>query len=753
MSAKESLLAGYDDVLKHEFGLFALEYSGNDDIQETINFFLDANLRPFDAANVSENTMAQGDFWDLFGYQIDALTVTPKHNLSDLRVLEKQILEFMRFRAPLRAAERLMPAGTQNQTAAENQMGQIVSFADLLAAQPGNVPKIGLPVLYLEKVNALSNIGSAGNATRLKTEIDRELLQLGQDFSRVHDEIALINTFCKNTFAVLMDEIAVMIEEYSDMLYIAYEQELSDEDINAINAARQALIGKISNVESEIINLIGANNNARSILESSKVEFANAEGKIDRFGEHLELNKDSLALVYEEMREAYDYYQSINIEGLAELTESFEINEKALDRSRDHLEDLKNMIDALEGMTPQERSGRVLSISQEIESQSSFLSKAYVNYANFKIYPTRVEDGLAMPEDPREEKAESASNDLDDITAERGHKKALGEIPADIFSKFPSRLPTDEAGSDDSRMRIEIGTIEFDENKTGFFDRVLGDAGNILGGMAGLQTESADLLNAFLITEYITGIFRSRITLEEPKSVEQTTGADTQRSFNENLRRDEKIVLPLEVNPFLDYEMEYILFGGMFDSLNLGFAVAGITAVRFASNFIYVSTDKGYLATASKIAAAAAIKSTIGAPLVYPLIKAKVLASFALHYSMMDMKALLSGYEVPVFKRKPAMTMNYEEYLYSFLLVASLNSRNVLLRTYDLIQLNVHLERLRHLDLESLDFRFIEFYTYFDTQANISIRNIFLNILGQTERVGFTDRARHDFNVKVMDGY
>lgn len=94
----DSLLAGYDRPLREEYGLFSLALTDRNKLEENASSILSANLTPMKLEGVS----------DLYGFKVEKLQVIPLQNLTESAVLERQVAEFMKYRAPMQMATGLL---------------------------------------------------------------------------------------------------------------------------------------------------------------------------------------------------------------------------------------------------------------------------------------------------------------------------------------------------------------------------------------------------------------------------------------------------------------------------------------------------------------------------------------------------------------------------------------------------------------------------------------------------------------------
>ena len=97
--AARSLLAEYSSKLKDDYGLFAMSVSDKYELQDRFEEYLSSNLGiPCGEDYYHGST-------DLFGFRIEKVDVTPIYNLSENSITKKQILEYMKYRAPTELVE------------------------------------------------------------------------------------------------------------------------------------------------------------------------------------------------------------------------------------------------------------------------------------------------------------------------------------------------------------------------------------------------------------------------------------------------------------------------------------------------------------------------------------------------------------------------------------------------------------------------------------------------------------------------
>lgn len=105
-ASARSVLANYNTPLKDKFGLFALNQS---DYEHDFQKYIEANL-----------LASSGEDFNLFDYRYEGSTVSVGEPLTDSGVLKRQILQEMKYEAPLRITtdliKKLKPLGNLAQT-------------------------------------------------------------------------------------------------------------------------------------------------------------------------------------------------------------------------------------------------------------------------------------------------------------------------------------------------------------------------------------------------------------------------------------------------------------------------------------------------------------------------------------------------------------------------------------------------------------------------------------------------------------
>lgn len=111
----------------------------------------------------------------------------------------------------------------------------------------------------------------------------------------------------------------------------------------------------------------------------------------------------------------------------------------------------------------------------------------------------------------------------------------------------------------------------------------------------------------------------------------------------------------------LDYEVEYVINGEKSDIANLYYTVKKIALIRSAVNMAYIMTDSDKKEKAESLAEIA-----VGWTNIQPLVKGmKYLILYGWSYAegLVEVKALLSGWKISLFKNSDNWQMEYEDFI------------------------------------------------------------------------------------------
>lgn len=106
-SAGHSVLASYDSQLQSQYGIFARSYS-DQELNETIRYYLEPSLNPYAIDKETSSFLFSNPiqpFFNIFQYKIQSINTTSQYTINNPSYIKLQILEFMKYRAPLIALD------------------------------------------------------------------------------------------------------------------------------------------------------------------------------------------------------------------------------------------------------------------------------------------------------------------------------------------------------------------------------------------------------------------------------------------------------------------------------------------------------------------------------------------------------------------------------------------------------------------------------------------------------------------------
>ncbi|MDR3120589.1 MAG: DUF5702 domain-containing protein [Clostridiales bacterium] len=722
-----SVLAGYETDLKTEYGLYAVHMPIPD--SGALGSYVNKNLGIPDGPSngeivgdmfgdmvgetvggelgdaVGETIGDQvGNLFDarppheieLYQYRVEQLVMEPQMPLADIEALERQILEYMKFRAPAALATGVAALLSQARTA-----------------------------------------GKMADSTKIKLAIDRKLGEIGklqQDLrdylygdigtTRVRDRF--VKNFNKNGVRrTLADKVLELYQDYTDAAKEHYEMELrrrssrtsdpeaSRAELALVNEAKSALReawDALSGEETEAF--LSANRSAVDCIQKIVQKSGEVRQLYDQF---------DASLANFEPDEAADPV-------VGALTDDVESGKSALmdaDSAAGQIDILNGNITALsraaEGMSALRSSvlnyvppGGALSpdtlMQKMLPDLSSYRSDIPYNYQ-------RAASSGGVP-DPREFVNDRIRELLKTDTE---NEKRLSDIGIEL-----SQLPSRTAGA--APPAGEPGGTDFDLYDTeslaaeNSLDNMR-SIGEVVGEAAADGVES--IRNGLYVGEYVLSTFAN-------------AAKDPYRWGGVAASAKAK---------FFDAEVEYILHGNELQSRNIFWSKFQLILVRFALNIIHIISDSEKTELATTIATALTAWS---AGILVPVVADLIIAAWSLKESVEDVQELFEGKRVAFLKQKgdwktsigisagetqktkEELCWSYSDYLRIFLLIEPRAQK--LGRINDLIEINTqHAGRA----LKSA-----QLFCRLRSRLDVSVNYVFLTAAFMPPRFRTTDR-RH----------
>jgi len=369
-TALTSLLACYNNELKDEYGLFGA-YLDNDTMIDSYEEYFSKNL------NIN---MGQDSLYD---FNIDKINIEQPYNLENRGVFEKQIMEFMKYRAPYEIASDLITKidGIKNISS-----GSKVYKRKMETDKQASV--IGDLQLSLEdKAKKINEAGIASKVTELKTDFISQNIRYDECSQKLFDlQEVYSGEKDRDIKHELLLEIKSVKEELSDIKQT--KQEIKSNIINSVNQYKSL------------------NSDALQNANTITIKKGNL---LDRIEEELQYTKD-------------------NQEGIQELQKSYKDDLSnmqkiiAEDNSSDIISSLESNIakcDSISSKASGDEAGFISALDK--------LSEASINYKFNKASPAQSDD---------EDNRGKASQALKEAFNKKGESKT---IDSSLLKQLPSR--------------------------------------------------------------------------------------------------------------------------------------------------------------------------------------------------------------------------------------------------------------------------------------------------------------------------
>lgn len=760
--SSRALLAGYSKELKEGYGLFANSKNAEGLTQE-LQVYLENNLIT-DLKSVNKNEESetieflkrllggQGgykdkSFLDLYGFKIENVKVEPIYNLTENKVTRNQIIEYMKYRAPI----------------------NIIFQEDD----------------FLKKIETVSKMGEDSKLLKLKAKIDRLSSQIDADLGELNKTIQNLRTLKPEKYKY--SSARSKIRGYID-LALQYKTALRE---------RKELISKISKAKSDSKksndylkglqdDLSDLNKQISNTRQSIKDEFNNLMGELEKYRNFNIDAIEKLKKIESELIEA-----RAKIEELKKQTEKLQDNDKLKDSMLKDLEELSKEYPTQE---------RISSIKLKLQKNADILNEIISGGSSFRSFHNntilsdswndkeRVKPGVESSLSGIKNYTNDSSIDIG-ISAKQieGNQGTLKKI-RDIVKNVKTNLN----GSNNKSLKeikLEVLPSYYNTKNNSFPNKVNTEGSINLGSIAGENDFSAESLqkaksddyegknnkdesfseqgfqvmesltaklndmiktkvDELYVNEYILDRFQSLVTKQEYNNTQK---------MNVNAKIDNKQVK----EKALDYEIEYILFGMSKDSENALKSRIRLVLVRFPPNFLYAYTNKE-IRTAT-LEAATVIGGALTGGAGIPFIQAGLISALAMNESILDTNDLIKGDKVPFFKSEyswktgfikaaakgtvddKGLAFTYQDYLRIFLLMQSPEVK--MNRIEDLIQCGLN-------DSSSKSTNKLSRYsTYLKIEVDVSIKYLFITQAFVPKSLKTNTGDRHKIKIILYQGY
>lgn len=794
-AAAGSILAEYGSKLKEGYGIFAIPMTDAEELEDQFEEALACNLSIPCGEEIYE------DSTDLFGFRIEKVTVMPIYNLSENSVVKKQILEYMKYRAPAELVEGFME--------------KLLAVKDVGKMSEAYKQKVGIDKLFgsmdksqqklKKKLDGLGNsVEKFVNGFNLNGSWEQAYHSFNAKTANLED--------LKGSLGLLDSSIDDLERQISGLKSEAADSKRKsngasgDENVSTgSNGADNSERGDSSDVQgeiddeiSEIKSRLNELRDERSDLEDACSVVRNELGQMwneirySLTGDYVKANEDAVGEINKIVEKGKKAQESIGkLEGF--LKDNFEGEKGTLSKDfkgqlLSELDSLKELV--LDGQRAEKmikdvgvNSGILNEVSQRMDSIGgtgspliasannlppgglpSDLLDTIAGYVNISYDYSKPDKGNEK-DDPRKGKVEAVKKfiaeeifgDVNYETAgiEKNDLPSSAKVVTGSFDyedeAFNDNKPGDDGDSPDEGVQHAqySGDLEhvdedmdlydeegmFQENALGFISAI----GDIAAG------EAIALRDSIYLNEYIMGSFKNSVPAlqREGESIKDV-----------NLHGSEKE----SMDTFYNSEVEYILHGQSSQKLNEIMTKGELLLVRFGLNTLHVYTDAKKKTMATSIATTVAGWWTGGAGI--PIITNLVLCGWGMGEALIDVKDLMEGKSVPIYKMKGDWRLDiglaaeagpktdrhlyfdYHDYLRLFLLTLRENTK--LDRVEDLIQLNIGKSKS--------GFRMSQSHTYVRIEAEVSMKYLFITRPFIRKELKTGD-GRYIYKVLVYEGY
>ena len=783
--AASSVLAGYNQILKDQFGLFALDESDGDKVKSIFQESLNATLLAYGMSGNSEYSERLWDimkttltgqksymgesFLNLYDFKVDDCTVEPLYSLANQSVLESQMVEYSKFRGLYVMADRMdifRNLGNLKEEAKKNEETSEVMEGKMDA----------------DEKNAAA---------------DQELKALRDEIETLNEKLRTVKTAQEQYFVSLRANMVKIRVENTDTEETlsssertaanAYERNRRDLKTAAGEACRQAgdVLKQAQKAKDEVEKAIGRledfqsqNQGKASDNESVQELIKDAQENIDFYNrdylpeiqnllqdpvlEQMKQDSDiqsNLEQVMEDIDEAITKY----IEVIEEMRESQGDDEDDDEEDDEITEYYYYFVGGAGSTTDEDQALERRGASKGYKPAVNQYLDYFVNkqWDPEKVNPSRKYKGISS-DSIDESIAEDLSGKTVDSEEESEEASGRRKVEDAVYNKRPSA-----AFSSDPKK----------ENNTNFFNKEsdLTASKNILNqGKHSMILDAAETVrDDVLCLTYMFGTFKTRLTGVEKFSSEGMPDGEKNSFYMPKWRYahpdgelDMRLDPKKDRDTVLRSEVEYLVYGNQSDMANEAAVYATIFAERLANNLIVMYMHEDIKAACHAAAAAASVATAGVVPeTVFFWI---FLTAWATAETILEMNYLISdGYRVPLLKTKNNLLLtvspkntgdrlidhygetgvfvSYEDYLLILLLIKGREKR--IMRSADLIEMNM-------IKAGETDFTMAKAYTYLHADTKLSIRYLFGSVMpfGQAyEQKGYTGRMH--FTNTIYQGY
>jgi hypothetical protein len=759
-TAAISALAGYNTKLKEDYGLFALHSSDASYLNEAVEDYFGKNLLSdigdingkhqmygFLKGIIINNQYKDVDFIDLFNYKIENCEVTPIYNFTENEITRQQIIEYMKYRAPVQFAENFMEK--IDYAASSGELTSFYKQKTAIEKKLGSIEKAMKRLqTYINEINKFEkrnfDTSPKSNSQLIKNVKNIVLEKIYQQCKKA--DFGNLETPDKERAMDTKRKIDKRYEDARKQLGIGMDL-LDEQLLSCLNAIKGGIF--------ELENIKELSKQVRQDIESLKsalqdLKSQNKSGRIENTEIMDAMQKDIHQ--YEKLLDA-DNSQSISFNlnnnflainqiqtGISSLPswvakESKEISSNSLNRLENSFKE-GNGIDIID-------QSQLDALIKKLSSNAKMKS-IYEAANSYKPLSNILAKGTGSKGvDPRKSAAEAVKKIRKEKEDATSHPKKIEDpklLPSYVVSgNYPNKIYSEGIlGAQESNNDVPEVVEQFDADfgeSSSFVDQSFD---YIINFAKTLKDRAVDMRDEIYVNEYILGIFKDVVEIND-----SNTDGKIKSTF------------------FEKGEVEYIIGGNSNEEVNKVLVKGQILLIRFGMNTLHVYSDSKKRLQALEIATTVAGFTGFGIPIAQNLI----MCAWGTAEAINDIKNIYSGKKVPFIKtnenwrtdllssgfvvkenvegKSGLMDFDYHDYLRLLLLVKDKEAK--MNKIEDLIQLNIQ--------QSSPDFKLNSCNTYVKINAEISIKYWFITKLFVSSKNKTIDGDRHIINVEVWRGY
>jgi hypothetical protein len=759
-TAAISALAGYNTKLKEDYGLFALHSSDASYLNEAVEDYFGKNLLSdigdingkhqmygFLKGIIINNQYKDVDFIDLFNYKIENCEVTPIYNFTENEITRQQIIEYMKYRAPVQFAENFMEK--IDYAASSGELTSFYKQKTAIEKKLGSIEKAMKRLqTYINEINKFEkrnfDTSPKSNSQLIKNVKNIVLEKIYQQCKKA--DFGNLETPDKERAMDTKRKIDKRYEDARKQLGIGMDL-LDEQLLSCLNAIKGGIF--------ELENIKELSKQVRQDIESLKsalqdLKSQNKSGRIENTEIMDAMQKDIHQ--YEKLLDA-DNSQSISFNlnnnflainqiqtGISSLPswvakESKEISSNSLNRLENSFKE-GNGIDIID-------QSQLDALIKKLSSNAKMKS-IYEAANSYKPLSNILAKGTGSKGvDPRKSAAEAVKKIRKEKEDATSHPKKIEDpklLPSYVVSgNYPNKIYSEGIlGAQESNNDVPEVVEQFDADfgeSSSFVDQSFD---YIINFAKTLKDRAVDMRDEIYVNEYILGIFKDVVEIND-----SNTDGKIKSTF------------------FEKGEVEYIIGGNSNEEVNKVLVKGQILLIRFGMNTLHVYSDSKKRLQALEIATTIAGFTGFGIPIAQNLI----MCAWGTAEAIDDIKNIYSGKKVPFIKtnenwrtdllpsgfvvkenvegKSGLMDFDYHDYLRLLLLVKDKEAK--MNKIEDLIQLNIQ--------QSSPDFKLNGCNTYTKINAEISIKYWFITKLFVPSKNKTIDGDRHIINVEVWRGY